>query len=203
MSTARRRARCCDDRRAHAPSARPPDPRDARLRRRHRQRGARHPARAARAPAIESEIIVETADPRLEDLTVDYRDMVERGRRGRPADPSFLARIARSRTAFALPCRMMLIYHNITPPEYFLGVHEQLVRQCYHGRRELLPYRSRCELALGDSEFNRQELEALGFSATRRCCRSCRTSRTSTSRPTPACSTRTTTTGRTSCSSAG
>jgi glycosyltransferase involved in cell wall biosynthesis len=37
------------------------------------------------------------------------------------------------------------------------------VRQCYYGRRELLPYRSRCELALGDSEFNRQELDALGF----------------------------------------
>ena len=61
---------------------------------------------------------------------------------------------------------MMLVYHNITPPEYFLGVHEQLVRQCYHGRRELLPYRSRVDLALGDSEFNRQELAALGFEPT-------------------------------------
>jgi glycosyltransferase involved in cell wall biosynthesis len=61
---------------------------------------------------------------------------------------------------------MMLIYHNITPPDYFLGVHDQLVRQCYHGRRELLPYRTRCELALGDSEFNRQELETLGFPRT-------------------------------------
>ena len=71
-----------------------------------------------------------------------------------------------SRTAFALPCRMALIYHNITPPEYFLGVHPQLVRQCFHGRRELLACRSRCEIALGDSEFNRQELEALGFPRT-------------------------------------
>jgi len=61
---------------------------------------------------------------------------------------------------------MILVYHNITPPEYFLGVHDQLVRQCYHGRRELLPYRSRVDLALGDSEFNRQELEALGFDPT-------------------------------------
>ena len=61
---------------------------------------------------------------------------------------------------------MILIYHNITPPEFFLGVHEQLVRQCYHGRRELLGYRTRCDLALGDSEFNRQELEAAGFSPT-------------------------------------
>jgi glycosyltransferase involved in cell wall biosynthesis len=61
---------------------------------------------------------------------------------------------------------MALVYHNITPPEYFLGVHDQLVRQCYYGRRELLAYRSRVDLALGDSEFNRQELEAAGFSRT-------------------------------------
>ena len=67
---------------------------------------------------------------------------------------------------------MVLIYHNITPPEYFLGVHDQLVRQCYHGRRELLAYRSRVDLALGDSEFNRQELEAVGFPPTA-CCPSC------------------------------
>ena len=122
--------------------------------------------RALRAAGFASEIIVETADPRLEDLTVDYRDMVaEIG----PDDlliHHFSIGSRASRTAFALPCRMMLVYHNITPPEYFLGVHDRLVRQCYHGRRELLPYRSRCELAVGDSEFNRLELEALGFTRT-------------------------------------
>ena len=37
--------------------------------------------RALRAAGYESEIIVETADPRLEDLTVDYRDMVDDDRR--------------------------------------------------------------------------------------------------------------------------
>lgn len=122
--------------------------------------------RALRAAGFASGIIVETADPRLESLTIDYRDAVaDLG----PDDllvHHFSLGSRASRTAFALPCRMMLIYHNITPPEYFLGVHDQLVRQCYHGRRELLPYRSRCELALGDSEFNRQELEALGFPRT-------------------------------------
>jgi glycosyltransferase involved in cell wall biosynthesis len=122
--------------------------------------------RALRAAGYTSDIIVETADPRLEPLTVDYRDAV--GEVG-PDDlliHHFSLGSRASRTAFALPCRMMLIYHNITPPEYFLGVHDQLVRQCYHGRRELLPYRSRCDLALGDSEFNRQELDALGFPRT-------------------------------------
>jgi glycosyltransferase involved in cell wall biosynthesis len=122
--------------------------------------------RVLRAAGYESEIIVETADPRLEDLTVDYRDIVGSVTRDDILVHHFSIGSRASRTAFALPCRMILIYHNITPPEYFLGVHEQLVRQCYHGRRELLPYRSRCDLALGDSEFNRQELETLGFSPT-------------------------------------
>jgi glycosyltransferase involved in cell wall biosynthesis len=58
---------------------------------------------------------------------------------------------------------MALVYHNITPPEYFIGIHKDLVKLCFRGRRELTAYIPRCELALGDSEYNRQELEALGF----------------------------------------
>jgi glycosyltransferase involved in cell wall biosynthesis len=45
-------------------------------------------------------------------------------------------------------------------------VHPLLVQLCYLGRRELGLYANRCELGLGDSEYNRQELEALGFPAT-------------------------------------
>ena len=71
-----------------------------------------------------------------------------------------------SRTAFALPDRMALIYHNITLPEHFIGVHKTLARQCFRGRRELRAYVDRCDLALGDSEFNRQDLEQLGFPRT-------------------------------------
>jgi glycosyltransferase involved in cell wall biosynthesis len=122
--------------------------------------------RVLRAAGHESAIVVETADPRLEDLTVDYRDIVGELSPDDLLIHHFSLGSRASRTAFAMPCRMLLVYHNITPPEYFLGIHDQLVRQCYHGRRELLPYRSRCDLALGDSEFNRQELEALGFPRT-------------------------------------
>jgi glycosyltransferase involved in cell wall biosynthesis len=71
-----------------------------------------------------------------------------------------------SRTAYALPGRMILVYHNITPPEYFIGVHKELVKRCFRGRRELTAYPSRCDLALGDSEYNRAELESLGFRQT-------------------------------------
>ena len=34
---------------------------------------------------------------------------------------------------------------------------------CWSGRRELRAYSPRCDLALGDSEFNRRELDEIGF----------------------------------------
>jgi glycosyltransferase involved in cell wall biosynthesis len=122
--------------------------------------------RVLRAAGYTSEIFVETADPRLEHLTIDYREMV-----GTIAPHDILIHhfsigSRASRTAYALPGRMVLVYHNITPPEYFIGVHKDLVRLCFHGRRELTAYIARCDLALGDSEYNRQELEALGFAST-------------------------------------
>jgi len=118
------------------------------------------------AAGFESETIVETVDPRLEHLTVDYRDMVDEVGPDDLLIHHFSLGSRASRTAFAMPGRMILAYHNITPPQYFLGERDELVRQCYHGRRELRAYRSRVDLALGDSEFNRRELEALGFSPT-------------------------------------
>jgi len=122
--------------------------------------------RVLRAAGHESEIIVETADRRLEDLTIDYRDAV--GYVG-PDDVlihHFSLGSRASRTAFALPARMALIYHNITPPEFYVGIHPQLMLQCYRGLRELKAYVPRVDLALGDSEFNRVDLERYGFAPT-------------------------------------
>jgi glycosyltransferase involved in cell wall biosynthesis len=122
--------------------------------------------RVLRAAGYESEIFVDTADWRLEPLTRDFRQLVDFSHPDNLLIHHFSIGSKASRTAFALPDRMALIYHNITPPEYFIGVHRTLARECFHGRRELRAYADRCDLALGDSEFNRQELEALGFPRT-------------------------------------
>lgn len=122
--------------------------------------------RVLRGAGYDSEIFVETADTRLEDLTYDYRDLVDASHPDNLLVHHFSIGSRASRVAYALPDRMALVYHNITPPEYFVGVHKQLVELCWKGRRELKAYVDRCDLALGDSEFNRQELEALGFPRT-------------------------------------
>ena len=122
--------------------------------------------RVLRGAGFDSEIFVETADPRLEDLTYDYRDLLDASHEDNLLIHHFSIGSRASRVAYALPDRMALVYHNITPPEYFVGVHKQLVELCWKGRRELGAYVDRCDLALGDSEFNRLELESLGFPAT-------------------------------------
>ena len=122
--------------------------------------------RVLRAAGYASDIFVETADPRLESLTRHYRELMDATHPDNLLLHHFSIGSKASRTAYALPDRMALIYHNITPPEYFAAVHRTLARQCFRGRREIHAYVDRCELALGDSEFNREDLELLGFPRT-------------------------------------
>ena len=56
----------------------------------------------------------------------------------------------------------VLIYHNITPPEFYERFYPEAANLCRLGR-ELLPRLAQCDLALGDSDFNRRELVAAGF----------------------------------------
>ena len=78
---------------------------------------------------------------------------------------------------FALPSPMteafarlrgarVLQYHNITPARFFAPYDVGMFRLASLGRRELATLVGHVDLALGDSEFNRCELEETGFTAT-------------------------------------
>src|SRR4029077_412769 len=60
----------------------------------------------------------------------------------------------------------VLQYHNVTPASYFAPYDPSLFRLAALGREELATLAGRVDLALGDSGYNRQELEALGFGRT-------------------------------------
>jgi glycosyltransferase involved in cell wall biosynthesis len=66
----------------------------------------------------------------------------------------------------ALPSGRVLQYHNVTPASYFAPYDPGLFRLATLGRDELKTLAGRVDLALGDSEYNRQELDALGFDRT-------------------------------------
>ena len=65
-----------------------------------------------------------------------------------------------------LPDRKILIYHNITPAHFFKGINAEVERRCAWGYEELRKLAPYFDLALGVSDFNRQELERAGFRKT-------------------------------------
>lgn len=78
---------------------------------------------------------------------------------------------------FALPSPMtgafgalgggrVLQYHNITPAHFFAPYDSNLFRLARLGREDLATLVGRVDLALGDSEYNRLELERMGFEPT-------------------------------------
>jgi len=72
--------------------------------------------------------------------------------------------------AFAsLPSGRVIQYHNVTPAAYFAPYDPALFRLASLGRKELASLVGHADLALGDSEFNRAELERLGFARTGVC----------------------------------
>jgi glycosyltransferase involved in cell wall biosynthesis len=66
----------------------------------------------------------------------------------------------------ALPGARVLQYHNITPAAYFAPYDPALFRLAVLARQELASLAGRVDLALGVSDYNRRELEALGFEPT-------------------------------------
>lgn len=62
--------------------------------------------------------------------------------------------------------RLALIYHNVTPAQYFRGVNPTLEAAAAKGRAELPQLRERTLLALGDSLYNQRELDEAGFRPT-------------------------------------
>jgi len=62
-----------------------------------------------------------------------------------------------------LPSKKVIIYHNITPYKFFEEFDSEMARISCIGRKELKELAPYVDLALADSEFNRQELLGIGF----------------------------------------
>ena len=62
----------------------------------------------------------------------------------------------------ACPCRRAIVYHNITPAEYFDPWDARLADRCRMGRDQLARIVPELDLAVADSEYNAAELKRLG-----------------------------------------
>jgi glycosyltransferase involved in cell wall biosynthesis len=77
------------------------------------------------------------------------------------------ALVSEMTSAFArLPSGRVLQYHNVTPAHFFAGFDANIYRLAMLSREDLKSLVGHTDVALGDSEFNRQELADLGFTNT-------------------------------------
>lgn len=111
----------------------------------------------------EAEIYSLTID---EDLKNEIKPLAQFHQEYRPDDlvllhfalPSPMTHLFRE-----LPGKKLIIYHNITPPEFFAPYSSELAHIAAVGREELASLAQVTDIALADSEYNRQELEQLNF----------------------------------------
>ena len=66
----------------------------------------------------------------------------------------------------SLPGRRVLQYHNVTPAEFFAPWDARLFQLATRGREEVTSLIGHVDRALGDSDYNRRELEEMGFAPT-------------------------------------
>jgi glycosyltransferase involved in cell wall biosynthesis len=65
-----------------------------------------------------------------------------------------------------IECRTAIKYHNVTPPEFFVGISAWHEEKCRTGRAELkVIARADCDIYLSDSEYNRQDFLREGVAA--------------------------------------
>lgn len=62
-----------------------------------------------------------------------------------------------------VPGRKIMIYHNVTPPEFFEGYSPALVANCRKGRDDILYMYNKFDYAIADSNYNGQELKDAGY----------------------------------------
>lgn len=119
-----------------------------------------------RQAGYRSEIFTRFCDTRLAGLARDFREYGRFSLQRNVVLFHFSIGSPVSKMFFRIPDRKIMIYHNITPYEFFLDSHRLLARECYKGRLEIRRFVDKVDLALGDSEFNRRELETLGYRRT-------------------------------------
>ncbi len=112
----------------------------------------------------ESELYALTID---DDLRDDVHPFSDPGARAGDVTIFHFALPSPMTAAFAtLPRGRVLQYHNVTPARFFAPYNPALFRLASLGRSELASLAGRVDLALGDSEYNRRELDDLGFEPT-------------------------------------
>jgi L-malate glycosyltransferase len=65
-----------------------------------------------------------------------------------------------------IPARRVLVFHNVTPPEFFVGINPHAAAHARLGLRQLAKLAPSIDLAIGVSDFDRRGLVEAGYTKT-------------------------------------
>lgn len=118
-----------------------------------------------RSWGVESDIFCETRRI-LPELRRDARPLEEAVSACRPDDIAILHLSIGSpaNEVFArLPCRKVILYHNITPPHFFRGIQPEIETHLKLGIEQIRALAGIADLNLAVSAYNARELETMGY----------------------------------------
>lgn len=118
-----------------------------------------------RSWGFESELYCEPVRV-LPDLRASVRDIASAAATIRPDDIVLLHLSTGSAVndCFArLACRKAILYHNVTPPDWFRFVNPQTAAGLDQGLRQVADLAGSAAVCMADSAFNARELEAVGY----------------------------------------
>jgi glycosyltransferase involved in cell wall biosynthesis len=113
-----------------------------------------------------SEIFAEEIDQRLQGEARPLAELETRVAAGDVVIYHLSIGAASARRFAGLGCRRLIVYHNITPPEYYRPASPRVTYWLEQGRRDLARLAPTIELGIGDSAYNAEELRAAGCPAT-------------------------------------
>ena len=124
-----------------------------------------HTSRFLRSQGFQSDIYCLTHDEELSGLARPFESFPE-PQAGDAVILHFALPSPLTQAFARTPARKVLLYHNITPAEFFRPFSREMERISRLGREELRTLVPHVTLSLADSEFNRRELVELGFRRT-------------------------------------
>lgn len=62
-----------------------------------------------------------------------------------------------------IKCRKVVNYHNVTPPQFFTGISEELEERCQKGIEQVRSLADTFDHCIADSSFNKSDLEEMGY----------------------------------------
>jgi glycosyltransferase involved in cell wall biosynthesis len=110
-----------------------------------------------------SRIYGEHINPALRKYCLPYPEHRERSAPENIAILHFSIGSENSKYFADLVDKKVMIYHNVTPPQFFQGFDAELAYNLKKGREELRMLKDIPHLALGDSEYNCGELRRAGY----------------------------------------